>query len=167
MNEGMAALQTRGVFENGIYRRTDNPPEGVRRNQDAFEAIWEEVNGRRITYPEKRWEAPVMMRPQDVEWTQDAQGVSRKTLGTFGTRGTEFALLRLDAGMQLDLASRGGARIGFILSGEGDIDSADLRPHSAFGLKAGEGAVLLARTPLQLMLADMPAFAKARASAAA
>jgi quercetin dioxygenase-like cupin family protein len=167
MNEGMAALQTRGVFENGIYRRTDNPPEGVRRNQDAFEAIWEEVNGRRITYPEKRWEAPVMMRPQDVAWTQEKPGVARKTIGTFGKRGTEFALLRLEAGAKLDLASRGGARIGFVLSGQGNIDAEELRPHSAFGLKAGEGAGLQARTPLQLMLADMPAFSAASAAAAA
>lgn len=166
MNEGMARLQTRGVFENGIYRRTDTPPGGVRRNQDAFEAIWEEVNGRRITYPEKRWEAPVLMRPQEVAWTQEEQGVARKTLGTFGKRGTGFALLRLDEGAQLDLASRGGARIGFVLSGQGSIEGAELRPHSAFGLKAGEGAVLRARTPLQLMLADMPAFNATAAAAA-
>ncbi|MDF2117756.1 hypothetical protein PY365_19435 [Roseiarcaceae bacterium H3SJ34-1] len=167
MNEGMARLQTRGTFENGIYRRTDNPPDGTRRNQDAFEAIWEEVNGRRISYPEKRWETPVMMRPQDVEWTQEEPGVARKQLGSFGARGTAFAFLRLDAGAELDLAARGGARIGFVLSGQGDIAGEELRPHSAFGLKAGEGAVLRASAPLQLMLADMPAFNAARASAAA
>ena len=166
MNEGMARLQTRGIFENGIYRRTDSPPEGVRRNQDAFEAIWEEVNGRRITYPDKRWETPVMMRPQDVAWTQDRPGVARKVLGTFGARGTEFALLQLDQGAQPDLASRGGSRIGFVLSGQGEIAGKALRPHSAFGLKAGEGATLRANTPLQLMLADMPAFDAAAAAAA-
>jgi len=167
MNEGMARLKTRGTFENGIYRRTDNPPDGIRRNQDAFEAIWEDVNGRRIVYPDKRWEAPVLMRPQDVAWTQEKPGIARKQLGTFGARGTAFAFLRLDAGAEFDLAARGGARIGFVLSGQGSIAGEGLRPHSAFALKTGESAVLRAGTPLQFMLADMPAFNATEASAAA
>ncbi|MBN9080016.1 MAG: hypothetical protein BGP04_04845 [Rhizobiales bacterium 62-17] len=158
MNDGMATLQRLGTFEKGIYRRTDDPPEGTRRNQDAFEAIWESVSGRRIAYAPKRWDAPVLMQPQEQPWTNLTPGIASKHLGEFGTRGTTFAVLRLDENRKHALSARGGWRIGFVLSGTGTIGDNALRTHSAFALEAGESATIKAEAPLHLFLADMPAF---------
>ncbi|MDH7798535.1 MULTISPECIES: hypothetical protein [unclassified Beijerinckia] len=166
MNEGTALLQQHGAFENGIYHRTDNPPEGVRRNQDAFEAIWEAVNGRRIAYPPKRWDAPILMQPQDQPWIDIEPGVSAKSLGTFGARGTAFALLRIYPGHNHTLTARDGQRIGFVLSGAGSVDGHALRTHSAFASDSHGTATITANSSLHLLLSDMPAFPVAHGTAA-
>ena len=59
-------LKKFGTFEGGIFRRNDDS-EG-RRNSDAYQAIWEHVNGRRMDYPKPRYRDPIMVDPENYEW---------------------------------------------------------------------------------------------------
>src|SRR5579863_10670612 len=47
MQQGFAELSRVGEFTGGVFRRSDG---AGRKNQDAFEAIWEHVSGRRLAY---------------------------------------------------------------------------------------------------------------------
>src|SRR5262245_37920288 len=46
-------------FENGVYFGVKR--DGGRKNRDAYEAIWEEHEGRELTFPKPRYRDPVMM----------------------------------------------------------------------------------------------------------
>jgi hypothetical protein len=55
ITQGMEELKAQGTFEKGIFRRSGDTPAGTRRNQDAFEAVWEHLNGKRLEYPVPRY----------------------------------------------------------------------------------------------------------------
>lgn len=57
--EGMEQLKAYGSFERGVFGRSGELPPGTRRNQDAFEALWEHIDGRRLEYSTPRYPAPV------------------------------------------------------------------------------------------------------------
>lgn len=92
-------LEAHGRFEDGIYKR-ERSPEGGRVNQDAYEAIWEHTNGRRIDYPRPRLTDPVHFRAAHVPWQAvDGQaGAFAKSLGSFSERDIRIGCIRLDAG---------------------------------------------------------------------
>ncbi|HEX2802011.1 MAG TPA: cupin domain-containing protein, partial [Phenylobacterium sp.] len=87
-----------GYFEDGVYKlpKTD----GHSFNRDSYEAVWEQHNGRPITYSKPRYETPIVMRPQAFRWTPDPArpGVEIKRLGTFNEHGTSVALWRVAPG---------------------------------------------------------------------
>ncbi len=157
----MEELKKAGVFEKGVWRRSDNPPEGVRRNQDSFEAIWEHINKRRIEYPPPRYDAPVLARPRNFAWTpvEGEPGVARRALGRFTERNVEAATMKLDPGARTNFAVRGGERLGFVLEGRGEIAGQGLRAHSAFALAPGETASLAASEAMELLVVGLPEFA--------
>ena len=72
-----------GRFENGVYTTTS--PDGRKRNRDSYVAIWEEHEGRKLTFPKSRYRAPVMMHPDNYRWVadRDRPGVETRHLGTF------------------------------------------------------------------------------------
>lgn len=153
--EAAAALAERGAFEGGVYTRTK--PDGGKVNVDAFQAVWEEVNGRPLVYPEPRYERAVFLEPDDAPWTPDpeAPGVQVKALGDFSARGTRLALYRLDAGAALALSER---TLAFIIDGEGEAAGAPCRRHTTVHVDAGERAELRARAPTELLLIGLPRF---------
>ena len=65
LRQGIAALSEEGRFEKGVFRRERG--EG-RTNQDAYEAIWNKVVGHDLRYPEPRYKAPIVMRPEAFAW---------------------------------------------------------------------------------------------------
>ena len=156
----MEALKASGRFEKGVYRREGDLPEGTKRNQDAFEAIWEQVNGRRIAYPAKRYDDPILMRPQNFPWSpvKGENGVQERALGTFTERHIEVSMRRIPAGARTEFPARGGALLGFLLSGSAQLGAQGLRPHSAFELEAGEAACLNASAPTEIFLLGLPEF---------
>ena len=156
----MEALKAQGHFDKGVYRRDGDLPEGTKRNQDAFEAIWEKVNGRRIVYPQRRYDEPVLIRPQSFAWSsvRNEAGVTERRLGSFTERNIEISMRRLTPGARTVLASRAGSRLGFVLSGAGEIGGAALRAHSAFDLPAGESASLAVSAETEVFLLGLPEF---------
>ena len=157
----MEDLKKTGVFEKGVYRRIDNPPEGVRRNQDSFEAIWEHVSQRRIEYPAPRYDEPVLMRPRNFAWmpVKGEPGVATRRLGCFTERNIEAATLKCEPGARASFAARGGERLGFVVRGAGEIAGQGLRAHSAFALAPGETGVFAASAATELLVIGLPEFA--------
>jgi hypothetical protein len=62
-----AELARHGSFARGVYTRLK--PDGGKINKDAYEAVWEEVNGRPLVYPPERYLRPVFMDPASFDWT--------------------------------------------------------------------------------------------------
>jgi hypothetical protein len=113
--KGLAELKSHGTFKDGVFTR--EKAGGGRVNQDAYEAVWEHVNGRELKYPAERYSRAVFMEPQNFEWVPTASGIASKLMGVFSERGTKLALHRVDAGARLALEDNA---LYFVASGSGD-----------------------------------------------
>jgi len=155
MQQGFAALAPIGEFKEGVFHRRDG--EG-RKNQDAFEAIWEHVCGRRLDYPLERYDAPIIINPANFAWREErtAKGVARKRLGSFTERGTRIELLRLDAGAKATLGEESTRLLLFALSGAGEAGGEAWEPHAAFQIEPGDGATIAATTTAEFLLIALP-----------
>lgn len=160
ISQGMEQLKARGTFEKGIFRRTGDLPAGARRNQDAFEAVWEHLRGRRIEYPAPRYATPILIAPEGFPWSSHGNepGVWIKRLGMFTERSVEIRMLKFAANGEFVLPARAGAQIGIFVSGEGQIERQTFRPNSAFSLQRGEAAKLRADSESVLLLIGLPLF---------
>jgi hypothetical protein len=126
-------LNERGRFEDGIYLSTNES--GKETRQDAFEAIWEHVRGRKITYPKPRYAEPVMIDPEAFAWipVEDAPGVAQRHLGTFTERNVSAGMIKLDAGSTLQLPRSSQIRLYFVRNGSLVVnDDEKLERGSAF-----------------------------------
>ncbi len=156
----MEALKAIGDFDSGVFRRRGEPSPGVKRNQDAFEAIWEHAHGRRIEYPEPRYGGPLLIRPRNFQWVaKGAAGVFARQLACLTERNLDIAMLRLEPRACQRFAERGGDRLIFVTTGEGEIDGQGLRRHSAVAIEAGECAEIRASAAMELLVVGLPEFA--------
>jgi hypothetical protein len=157
---GFDGLKARGgKLENGIYSWVDE--QGVHRNQDAFEAVWEEMNGRKISYPEPRYDSIILINPETFRWIEDrnAPGVSRRNLGTFTEREVRIAFVRLEKGASLSLGTEPSAELMFLKEGQISHDGQVHEKLSAFGSAAGDGTETLTATePSELLYVKLPTF---------
>jgi len=136
--EGVEALKAFGTFEKGVFHR---PKEGGgRKNQDAYEAVWEHIHGRKLEYPKSEHEEPVFMDPAAFAWADEpgAAGVRRKLLGVFSARKLRISVLGLAAGASVPLAANS---IAFVFSGRGRTGTQEWRQHAT--LRTGEAAETL------------------------
>src|SRR5215475_1141628 len=78
MEAGTAELKKHGTFEKGVFRRNDG--EDGKRNVDGYQAVWEHVNNRPMTYPAPRYHEPIMMSPDHFDWVpvEGVPGVCEK-----------------------------------------------------------------------------------------
>ena len=133
--QGVEELKQFGTFEKGVFHR---PKEGGgRKNQDAYEAVWEHIHGRKLEYPKSEHEEPVFMDPAQFEWQDEpgATGVRRKLLGVFSARKLRISMLGLAAGASAQLAP---TSLAFVLSGRGQVVGKEWRQHAT--LRTGETA---------------------------
>jgi hypothetical protein len=116
-----AELARHGSFAKGVYTRLK--PDGTKINKDAYEAVWEQVNGRPLVYPPERYLRPVFMDPASFAWTPLANrpGVSCKHLGEFSERRTQIAMYQILPGATLPLADNS---IYFAIRGSGSVCAA-------------------------------------------
>jgi hypothetical protein len=150
-------LKAFGTFEKGVFTRQGELASGQKRNQDSYEAIWEHVNRRKLTYPKPRYEEPIRMKPAGFDWVPTAQaGVSHKLLGMFSERGCSIAMLKLETGVKARLAPHGASQIGFVVQGEADADGQALHKYTAFSLERSEGCELDSAAGLELLLISLP-----------
>jgi hypothetical protein len=145
--QGVEELKQFGTFEKGVFHRPKE--DGGRKNQDAYEAVWEHIHGRRMEYPKSEHAEPVFMDPKDFAWADEpaAPGVRRKLLGVFSARKTRISILGLEAGATAKLAPNA---IAFVLSGRGTAAGKEWRPHAT--LRTGEEAQSLRATEASEML---------------
>ena len=146
------ALSKQGRFEGGKYFANNDTSGG---GQDGFEAVWEYANGRRIKYPKKRLEKPLLVNPEAFEWLDvaGAPGVRMKRLWDFGATSLSCSLYRLGAGSALPLA---GALTAFVLSGGGAMGDLRFGKYDALHLVSGEAARVAAREDSELLVMPHP-----------
>lgn len=146
---GQTELEKIGTFEGGIFRRNGDV-EG-RRNSDAYQAIWELSNGRRLEYPTPRYRAAVMIDPENIPWVPIADGISERFMGTFTERRTEASFVKIEKGRtwrapgrSIFLVTQGAGTIGddpyTVLSGANTDDGEIVE------FKASEETVILRMT---------------------
>ena len=153
---GIAELKETGRFEAGVYKVAK--PEGGTRNQDAYEAVWEHMNGRELRYPESRYDKPVFMRPSAAQWVPDEEhtGVSRKHLGTFSEAQTTLSVVSLAAGSSLQVPAN---TLVFVLEGQGKAGAGEPAGdwEARSSLYSGNGAsAVAADVASQLLLIELP-----------
>ena len=160
---GMAALEPLGSFADGVFRRNEDLP--GKRNADAFQAIWEHVRNRPMTYPEPRYPAAILVDPARFAWVPlaDGPGVEEKLLGIFTERRTTMRLLRLAPGAAYDAAGRG---IYLVAAGAGSVAGEAFRRLTAVFLDRGEAARFFAREGALLFHMGLPDLAVLGARAA-
>ncbi len=153
LTSSVVKLKETGEFNNGIYTRY--MPDGSKINQDAYEACWEFNSGRKLEYPAPRFQTPVFMNPENFAWvdSHDEEGVATKTLGSFGERRTDVGFARLAPGAVMTAK---GARLFFVLSGEGTLENHAWQPETAVELVSGEEGAFHARTESELFFIGLP-----------
>lgn len=158
MQQGYDDLSRSGEFKGGVFYRDAG---GGRKSQDAFEAIWEHVCGRKLTYPPPRYDEPVLMTPSGFGWVEDANnpGIVRKLLGVFTERGTRIEMLRLAANASIALGEDGARILVFAFSGAGHSGGEDWSEHSAWQIEAGETATIAATAAAELLIITLPKLA--------
>ena len=160
VQKAMDEMKEFGAFDKGIFKREGQLAPGEKRNQDAYEAIWEHVNKRKLDYPKARYGEPILMKPDNFEWepARDQPGFGRKTLCAFSERNLQFTVLKLEPGARGVQPARGGIQIGFVVKGEGIVNGQPLRKHSAFSGR--EEFVLGSAGGMEIMLVGLPIFSE-------
>jgi hypothetical protein len=156
---GLADLLKRGELRDGIYTWTDT--DGRTHNQDAHEALWEQVRGVKTSYPKPRYDSLVMMNPASFPWIKDDSltGVARKILGTFTELDVRIGFVSLDAGASLPFGTQPSAEILFLKHGEIRHGDTKYPPLSAFGSAAEDSPeTLVATEDCELFYVKMPTF---------
>jgi hypothetical protein len=158
--KGLEDLKARdGELKNGIWSWVDE--EGVHRNQDAFEAVWEQMNGKRIDYPSARYEDIILMNPANFSWVPDPEnpGAEWKPLGVFSERLTKIAFARLQPGAHIELGRQASNEIAFIVNGAVSTGGVHHQALTAFGTSAQDvPEILIAEEPTTLFYIKMPTF---------
>jgi hypothetical protein len=106
-----------GTFAKGIYTRVF--ADGTKINKDSHAACFEAVTGKKLEYPEPRFSAPLIMKPEHCRWVADRRhaGVEHKHLGTFGERRSGVALTRLRPGATIPARRQEDAEIRYLIDG--------------------------------------------------
>lgn len=162
MLEAQQRLESIGRFEGGVFHR-EAPAPGERKNKDAYEATWEEHNGRQLEYPFPRLTDPVHFRAHNFPWVpvRGSEGVCSKKLGVFTERNVGLGAIRIEAGARYTLPFVQQERLLFFTTGAGKIGKADSwSAHSAVHLSAGETIDLLADNASEALILTMPDFAE-------
>ena len=142
-----------GKFEGGVFRRNEDVP--GKKNVDGYEAVWEQVAGRKLVYPEAQYGAPVLMHVDNYQWMPLAgsPGVSIKAMGVFTDCDIPCSLYRLDEGATFTPGHRG---IYLVLSGRGGLEGQTFRQYTALYLDTGETASFKAEQVSEILLLGLP-----------
>jgi hypothetical protein len=126
-----------GVFENGVYKGRPSDPHP--KNKDAYEAIWEEHEGRELTFPAPRYRDPVMMLADNFSFVPDRKrpGVEVKHLGTFSEMRHGLSFVRLVPGARIAPETLEDAEIRFVLEGSVRYQGREWGSGTYFWIPAG------------------------------
>lgn len=152
--QATAELEKLGTFKDGVFH--PNPGVPGKKNVDGFQAVWEHLNGRPLTYPKPRYEVPVLMHPENFEWVpvEGRPGAFEKVMGVFTERRAEAGFVKIDAGASY--SGGGGRDIFFVISGTGTVGGDSYRKFSAVQLDPDETAVFNAAEATELLHLRLP-----------
>jgi hypothetical protein len=147
-------LKAFGEFRNGVFHRREGLP--GKRNLDAFQAIWEHVNGRALVYPKPRYDKPIFVNPENFAWIPvDGQTeVFEKLVGSFTERRTSARFVRIDPGAVYEVD--GKRDIYFVLSGKGRVADKPLKKLTTVWLDDGERVSFEATDTVEMVNLRLP-----------
>jgi hypothetical protein len=149
-------LKEFGRFEGGVFYRERG--EG-KKNQDGFEALWEHINKRKLEYPPRRYQEPIILDPTAFAWRATQQsGVMRKMLGVFSERETRLELFQLEPHNTWHVHSEHATRIGFIVEGDGVCDGKSFTTHAALEGAPGDSFQITASTSITILVMTIPSY---------
>lgn len=162
-SEAFEALKKTGSFEGGVYR----PSPGVQApaERDSYEAIWEHVCQRRLTYPTPQYSGPITIDTTAFPWSALANvpGVEKRTYGTFTHANYGACAYKLSPGASLISAGRGMC---LILYGKGLFADMPYRQLSTMYLDEGEEGVFFAEEETEILFLGLPTLAQMLGSTA-
>lgn len=118
LQDGIAALQREGRFEDGIYTRVS--PVGTRCNIDGYQAVWEHVYGQPLSYPQPRYQTPLIAFPEAFNWLPCGAGAFMRHFGTYNEVGLGVRQLRVDAGGYAEIGGDRHPNLFYVVQGEGN-----------------------------------------------
>lgn len=147
-------LKAYGSFKDGVFTR--NPGLPGKKNLDSFQAIWEHLAGRPMKYPKPRYDSPLLMHPDNLDWTdlEGQRGVAYKHMGTFTEYSSSAGFLRLEAGASHKLAGKRDLYVA--LKGAGSVGEQPLRYLTSLFLDFDEQVVLKATEQTELLHIRLP-----------
>ncbi len=145
-------------FEGGVYRYVDG--DGKQRNQDGYEAIWEEIHGRPVEYPKPRYATSITMMPEDYAWipSRDEPGIARKHLGTFTERMTTVGFVRYESGATHRVHDLRSPELHFVLDGALRCGDGVYAKWTAFEFDPADDEVLEAIEATKTYVIGLPIF---------
>lgn len=158
LRKGGDELAKVGSFVDGVYTWRD--VDGQKHNSDGYEAVWEHVHGRPVSYPKPRYADPVIMDPEAFSYlaVDGCPDVELRNLGRFHERGLEIRQLKIAAGSCYDFEARERGWLFFVLSGEGRCLGEPWGAESAFSVEQGETARIECTEESELYMFGLPAF---------
>lgn len=156
---GFDALSAKGTLSKGVFTYIDD--NGQKHNQDAFEAVWETVRGRKLIYPKPRFGNLVNMDPDAFDWVPDADvpGVSHRQLGKFTERELTLSFVKIEQGAKFTLSQHPATQILFVTKGLVTFDGKTYGKHTAFGLDPMEGpAEFRGASDVEMFFVQLPTF---------
>jgi quercetin dioxygenase-like cupin family protein len=106
-----------GTFAKGVYTKVF--PDGRKINKDSHAACFEAITGKKMEFPEPRYDRPILIKPQTFKWIADRKlsGVEHKHLGTFGERRSGMRMTRILPGAKIPAHVQEDAEILYLTSG--------------------------------------------------
>jgi hypothetical protein len=153
LQRSVAQLRQQGEFREGVFYRTAGI-EG-RARQDAYEAAWENHNGRALHYPAPLTPSPVLVAEASCDWGDDAPGVRVGRFGAF-KGGAAASLMRLEPNAVRQIE---GPAVLFVVSGTGMIGGETISAQASIEIEVGKTATLGADTPLVVLMMQLPQIA--------
>ncbi len=161
LQRSVAELATKGAFREGVFYRAES--EEGRPRQDAYEAAWENHNGRKLDYPEPLYPAPMLIQHTKATATDSLDGVHVREYGAF-EGGTAARVLRLESGAATDIA---GPAVLFILAGSGVIGDTPIEAQASVHIEAGETVSMHSHAPIEVLAMQLPSLPEKNAIPAA
>lgn len=151
--KALEQLRARGEIIDGKFWWTDGA--GTRRSQDSVNAIWEQVHGRKLTFPEPRYIKPILMRPDAFDWPDGNDTFAVKPLGRFTEHDLGISIVRWRRDGDLELADD-RTELVFSLTDGLLQDGATCAARTAVWSDAGESAIVAARAGTEALLVRFP-----------
>lgn len=127
-------------------------------SRDAFELVWEELQGKPIGYAPPRYGSPVIIKPDHFRWKNDKYGREIRHLGRFGDSRLTISNVRLSNGDLLGPQDADDAMAGefwFLIKGRATIDGHQFAHHSGFFFD-GEQAVAPDHVEAEFLVVRFP-----------
>ncbi|MEQ8838606.1 MAG: hypothetical protein RID07_17510 [Lacipirellulaceae bacterium] len=152
---GLEELREVGEFKDGVFTKTK--PDGGKINADSYEAVYEHVVGKKISYPKKRFERPIVVNPEVFEWVESSEepGVMLKSVGQFGERHVGMGFIKVSKGSTHQIKPH---RLVYLHEGNGEAQGHAWAQGTAAEIGPDEEVQYTAKSDSIFVYMDRPTF---------